>query len=91
MRNFHVKPKSKIQQAVANHCQQAVVHPVPGGKLIIYRYGLVFRVFVDCAEGVAEFDQTWVARHRDHLKAICLAATLVVLEHGVDVEPYAHH
>lgn len=67
---------------------QTIIAAVPGGKWIIYRYGLLFRVFLDCPEGVAEFGQGWIARHRTQLYQICLAASEKTRAHGLEVTAY---
>jgi hypothetical protein len=79
----------KHKDTITENRRQAVIAAVPGGKWIIYRYGLVFRVFMDCPEGLVEFDQTWIARHRSQLHQICLAASAQIHNHGLDVDEYA--
>lgn len=83
-----MKPKDTTIEALTKVAHQVIIHPVPGGQIIVYRYGLVFRVFLDCPEGLAEMDQLWVVRHRSQLHRICLAASEKIHRHGVDVGLY---
>lgn len=80
-----MKPKDTITE----NRRQAVIAKVPGGTWIIYRYGLVFRVFMDCPEGLVEFDQTWIARHRSQLHQVCLVASGHIHANGLEVDEYA--
>lgn len=85
---MQVKPKDATIEALTKVAHQVIVHPVPAGQIIVYRYGLVFRVFLDCPEGVAELDQTWVVRHRTRLQQICMAASEKIRRHGLEVTSY---
>lgn len=76
------------KDTITQNCQQMIIHPVPGGKMIIHRYGLVFRVFLDCAEGMIEFDQNWVQRNKSVLHRISLVAAEKIRQAGLEVNTY---
>jgi hypothetical protein len=73
---------------VSNNAQQVIIHPVPGGKFIIMRYGLIFRVLLDSPEGIIEFGQEWIQRNRTPLLKISSAASRMLRNCGLEVEVY---
>lgn len=73
---------------ITQNCQQVITHPVPGGTWIIIRYGLIFRVMLDCPEGLVEFDQTWIQRNKSVLFKISLIASQKIHQAGLEVNSY---
>lgn len=71
-----------------NNAKIFMVIPVKGGKMIIQRYGLVYRVLLDCPEGVVEFDQHWIKRHRRRLDLVTENGMLATEKHGREVLTY---
>lgn len=78
----------KAKDTITQNAQQVAVHPVPGGTIIAYRYGLVFRVLIESPEGTAEMDQNWVARNRRQLIRIFEASAEKVRKHGLEVHTF---
>jgi len=72
----------------SNNANQIICHPVPGGSMIIIRYGLVFRVILDGPEGLSEMSQEWVRERIAKLRAISSLASRVILNCGLKVEVY---
>lgn len=74
----------------SNNAQQVIIHPVPGGKMILHRYGNVFRAFIDAPEGLVEMPPEWVKVHYRELRVISSAASRTLVRCGLDVEVYGH-
>lgn len=72
------------------NAQQVIIHTVPGrGSLIIYRYGLVFRVFLDGKDSLEEKSPEWIQRHYVELRRASSAASRTLFGCGLGVEVYA--
>jgi hypothetical protein len=78
----------KAKDTVTENARQVVIHPVPGGKIILFRYGLVCRVLVECPEGTVEMDQKWVARYKLQILQIFVMASAKIRRHGLDVASF---
>ena len=72
----------------STNARQNIIHPVPGGNIIIHRYGNVFRVFLDCPEGVVEFPPDWIKARLPQLRTISSVAAKALVNCGIEVEVY---